>query len=279
MIYFDDIQLGEKYVSRGRTITEADIVGFAGLTGDWYELHVNKEVAKNSPFGERIAHGMLVLSIATGLITPYDKALIAFYGMDKVRFVGDPVAFVVAETLAQARDAAEAVELDIEPLQAVIDEHPDVLNHNVETVPRLYPLVRPQAVYERSLELLGRVAEWGKDTRSLLCEAPGGPFRQKTPGVFSPLPKSGLMVGLGETHDEVAAAMRDLRAAGCEALTIGQYLRPSPEHLPVERFVPPEEFEAYQQEAKALGFSAVAAGPFVRSSYHADELLADVSRG
>ena len=88
MIYFDDIQLGEKYVSRGRTITEADIVGFAGLTGDWYELHVNKEVAKNSPFGERIAHGMLVLSIATGLITPYDKALIAFYGMDKVRFVG-----------------------------------------------------------------------------------------------------------------------------------------------------------------------------------------------
>ena len=88
MIYFDDVQMGQKIVTRGRTITEADIVMFAALSGDWYELHVNKEFAKNMPFGERIAHGMLVLSIATGFITPYETAVIAFYGMDKVRFVG-----------------------------------------------------------------------------------------------------------------------------------------------------------------------------------------------
>ncbi len=142
-------------------------------------------------------------------------------------------------------------------LRRVLAARPDVCNHNVETVPRLYPLVRPQAVYERSLELLCRVADYGH-------------------GI---LPKSGLMVGLGETHDEVAAVMRDLRAAGCEALTIGQYLRPSPEHLPVERFVPPEEFEAYHEEAEALGFSAVAAGPFVRSSYHAEALLTEIGQG
>ena len=171
-----------------------------------------------------------------------------------------------AATIAAIRAASEATVEVLTPdfqgswdcLRRVLEARPDVYNHNVETVPRLYSLVRPQAVYERSLELLRRVAEW----------------REKTPGVFFALPKSGLMVGLGETHDEVAAVMWDLRRAGCEALTIGQYLRPSPEHLPVERFVPPEEFEAYQQEAEALGFSAVAAGPFVRSSYHADVMLA-----
>lgn len=133
----------------------------------------------------------------------------------------------------------------------VLEARPDVYNHNVETVPRLYPLVRPQAAYERSLDLLGLVAERGRGS----------------------LPKSGLMVGLGESHDEVVDVMRDLRRLGCEALTVGQYLRPSPAHLAVERFVPPEEFETYTEEAKALGFAAVAAGPFVRSSYHADALL------
>ncbi|HUT37439.1 MAG TPA: lipoyl synthase [Planctomycetota bacterium] len=145
---------------------------------------------------------------------------------------------------------------DRDCLRRVLEARPDVYNHNIETVPRLYPRVRPQAVYERSLELLARVADHGQ-------------------GI---LPKSGLMVGLGETHNEMAAVIWDLRRAGCEALTIGQYLRPSPEHLPVERFVPPEEFDAYREEAEAMGFSAVAAGAFVRSSYHADAMLTEIGQ-
>lgn len=140
-------------------------------------------------------------------------------------------------------------------VRRVLEARPEVFNHNVETVPRLYPRVRPQAVYARSLEVLRFAAEAGR-------------------GVVA---KSGLMVGLGESHAEVLAVMRSLREAGCRALTVGQYLRPSPHHLPIERFVPPEEFETYQHEAEALGFDAVAAGPFVRSSYHADALAAGLA--
>jgi len=88
MLYFEDFEVGQKIITRGRTISEADITMFAALSGDWYELHVNEEVAKKSFFGGRIAHGFLVLSIASGFVTPYDVALIAFYGMDKVRFTG-----------------------------------------------------------------------------------------------------------------------------------------------------------------------------------------------
>lgn len=168
-----------------------------------------------------------------------------------------------AATIRAVRDACDASIEVLTPdflgredcLDRVLAAGPDVCNHNVETVPRLYPLVRPQAAYERSLRLLARVAERGG-------------------GIVA---KSGLMVGLGETHEEVMAVMRDLRGANCEAVTIGQYLRPSPAHLPVERFVPPEEFDAYRREAEALGFAAVAAGPFVRSSYHAEALLDGLS--
>jgi len=139
----------------------------------------------------------------------------------------------------------------LEALDRVLDARPDVFNHNVETVPRLYPQVRPEASYDRSLEVLRRAAERGGGT----------------------LAKSGLMVGLGESTDEVRAVVRDLRRAGCEMLTIGQYLRPSEAHLPVERFVTPDEFEAYRAFAEEVGFAAVASGPFVRSSYEADSLL------
>ncbi len=135
-------------------------------------------------------------------------------------------------------------------LGCVLDAGPDVFNHNVETVPRLYPRVRPQADYRRSLGVLGYARQRG-------CGA---------------VTKSGLMVGLGERRDEVLAVMNDLRSVGCDALTIGQYLSPSSEHLPVERFVLPEEFETYRNDAEALGFVGVAAGPFVRSSYHAEAL-------
>ena len=137
-----------------------------------------------------------------------------------------------------------------EALQAVLDARPDVLNHNIETVPRLYATVRPQASYRRSLQLLSRVKEY----------APGLPI------------KSGLMLGLGESSEEVRATLKDLIDAGCRILTLGQYLQPSKAHLPVERFVPPEEFEKWRQVAIEIGFSEVASGPFVRSSYHAKEL-------
>jgi lipoic acid synthetase len=135
-------------------------------------------------------------------------------------------------------------------LQTVLDAHPDVLNHNIETVPRLYPIVRPQARYRRSLQLLSRVQKY----------APGLPI------------KSGLMLGLGESFEEIRSTLKDLIDAGCRILTLGQYLRPSKAHLPVKRFVPPAEFENWKHTALEMGFSEVASGPFVRSSYHAREL-------
>ena len=134
-------------------------------------------------------------------------------------------------------------------LATVLSARPTVLNHNVETVRRLYPLVRFQARYERSLELLKRAADW-------------------TPHIPT---KTGFMLGLGEERDEVTELLEDLRAADVDLLTVGQYLRPSAKHLPVARYVPPDEFESIKDEALALGFRHVESGPMVRSSYHADE--------
>ncbi len=134
-------------------------------------------------------------------------------------------------------------------LADVVKAKPFVLNHNIETVPRLYRRARPKARYERSLELIERVKDIDPDM----------------------LTKSGMMVGLGESQDEVFGVMADLRAHGCDLLTIGQYLRPTPQHLPVERFWPPEEYEPLRQKGAELGFLHVEAGPLVRSSYHAHE--------
>jgi len=136
-------------------------------------------------------------------------------------------------------------------LDVVIDARPDIFNHNIETIERLYPQVRPQANYAQSLSVLGYV----KSSGSGICT------------------KSGMMVGLGEGNDEVTAACRDLRDAGCDILTIGQYLRPSAAHLPMARFVTPEEFEDYRRRAVEMGFLSVASGPFVRSSYNAKEVF------
>jgi lipoic acid synthetase len=126
---------------------------------------------------------------------------------------------------------------------------PDVMNHNLETVPRLYKHARPGADYANSLRLLKQ-------------------FRARVPGVPT---KSGLMLGLGETNEEILDVMRDLRAHDIEMLTLGQYLQPSAHHLPVERYVEPAVFEQFAADAKALGFSHAACGPLVRSSYHADQ--------
>lgn len=131
-------------------------------------------------------------------------------------------------------------------LEIVIQATPDILNHNTETVSRLYSTVRPQGKYERTLELLKRAKEGGMVT------------------------KSGLMVGLGETSDEVLEVMSDLRDVECDILTIGQYLQPSAKHLPVERYVPPEEFRMWKERGLAMGFKHVESGPLVRSSYHAE---------
>ena len=136
-------------------------------------------------------------------------------------------------------------------LKVVLDSAPTILNHNVETVPRLYPEVRPQANYERSIGLLMKA-------------------KAAAPGVFT---KSGLMVGLGETRPEVIEVMQDLRKADCDFLTIGQYLQPSPQHHAVIRFVTPAEFAEYKRIGEEKGFQFVASAPFVRSSFHAAEAL------
>jgi len=137
-------------------------------------------------------------------------------------------------------------------MKTVMDARPDVLNHNTETVPRLYRQVRLGARYERSLEMLA----WAKEL------SPATPV------------KSGLMLGLGETEDEVLQVMRDLRAHSVDILTLGQYLRPSPKHLPIVRYVSPDEFAGLKRAGIEMGFGHVEAGPLVRSSYHADESLA-----
>jgi lipoic acid synthetase len=148
----------------------------------------------------------------------------------------------------------------------------DILNHNVETVPRLYPAVRPQADYRRSLRILDAARRLGAAAQSGAAEA-ADPVDAVDAVGKRLWTKSGLMLGLGEMREELPEVFADLRAAGCDILTIGQYLAPSSRHHPVVRFIPPEEFDEIRGQALALGFAAVAAGPFVRSSYHAEEVF------
>lgn len=140
----------------------------------------------------------------------------------------------------------------LEALKKVVSARPEVINHNLETVPRLYPRVRPLADYQRSLELLAGVKDFD-------------------PGIVT---KSGLMLGLGETHEEVVQVMQDLREARCDLLTLGQYLPPSPQQYPLARYVSPEEFNELEARGKRLGFVEVASAPLVRSSFKAAELYA-----
>jgi len=172
----------------------------------------------------------------------------------------DGGADIFAETVRRIRSLSPGttVELlvpdfmgDWGALAKVMASGPEVLAHNVETVPRLYPRVRPKARYERSLELLRRAKEMA-------------------PAVIT---KSGLMVGLGETKHELLRTFEDLVDAGVDVLTVGQYLRPGPRYLPVLRFYHPEEFDSLRQDALALGFRHVEAGPLVRSSYHAERAV------
>lgn len=166
----------------------------------------------------------------------------------------DGGAEVFVDTIRQIRHLIPTCTIEVlipdfegnyEALQAIVKETPEIVNHNIETVRRLFPSIRPQGKYDRSLELLDRAKRLGART------------------------KSGLIVGMGETLEEASDVMRDLRAAGCDIMTIGQYLQPTKQHLPVNRFYHPDEFAALKEEGLAMGFHHVESGPLVRSSYHA----------
>ncbi len=178
----------------------------------------------------------------------------------------DGGAFIFAQCVRQIRSRSPECKVELlipdfqgnwDALASTMDAGPDTLNHNIETVRRVFRRVRPKGDYDQSLELLRRVKEL-------------------SPGTVT---KSGMMVGLGETWDELVDTMRDLRSVDCDLLTIGQYLRPSQKHAPVTKWYTPAEFDELRMEGEALGFHHVASGPLVRSSYHADEQHETATRG
>jgi len=171
----------------------------------------------------------------------------------------DGGAAIFAETIRQTRQLSPNCTIEVlipdfegneAAIAAVCAEKPEILNHNIETARRLFPTIRPQGKYQRSIELLGKAKQWGMRT------------------------KSGLILGMGETMDEAREVMRDLRSVGCDIMTIGQYLQPTRQHLPVARFYDPSEFAMLKEEGMALGFTHVESGPLVRSSYHAEQQVA-----
>ena len=184
-----------------------------------------------------------------------DYAVITSVNRDEL---SDGGASLFAETIERIRSLIPACKIevlipdfkgDFKSLLTVLRARPDVLNHNIETVPRLYSKVRPQADYEQSLELIQRAKDFGSVT------------------------KSGMMVGLGEETDEVYKVLEDLKQNGCDIATIGQYLQPTKNHLKVKRYVEPLEFAEYKAFGTVLGFTAIESGPLVRSSYHAKDVL------
>ncbi len=194
---------------------------------------------------QRIAEAIKTLNLRHAVITSVNRDDLADGGAE-----------VFAETLRQIHLFTPNCTVEIlipdfqgqqQDVSTVINEKPDILNHNIETVPRLFPSIRPQGKYARSLKVLQWAQEMGART------------------------KSGLIVGLGETDKEVLQVIQDLRSVGCKMLTLGQYLRPTLEHAPVERYYTPEEFEQFKEAALALGFAHVESGPMVRSSYHAEQ--------
>jgi len=217
--------------------------GFCNIKTGWPN-HVDLD----EPF--RVAESVRKLELRHAVITSVDR--------DDLE---DGGAFIFRNTIDEIRKSSPNCTIEIlipdfkgeeKSFEIILNSPPDILNHNLETIERLYHAVRPQAKYKRSLDLIS----W---------------FKQKKLRT-----KSGIMVGIGETKDEVLALMKDLHNAGCDIMTIGQYLQPTKEHLPVDRFVTPEEFQIYFNEGKKLGFLAVESGPLVRSSYHADKHARDL---
>jgi lipoic acid synthetase len=200
----------------------------------------------------RVAAAVATLKLRYAVITSVNR--------DELR---DGGAAVWAETIKQVRQQSPETKIEVlipdfcgnwGSLTTVLEAKPDVLNHNIETVPRLYLKVRPQGKFERSLELLDRAKRAGFVT------------------------KSGIMLGLGETDDEVIEVMKEWRSVNCDLITLGQYMQPTPNHLAIERFVPPSKFEHFQEIGISMGFRNVFSGPLVRSSYHADEQAAQAVR-
>mgnify|MGYP005841888157 CR=1 FL=1 len=197
----------------------------------------------------RVARAVQAMGVAHAVVTSVNRDDLP-----------DGGAGVFAETIRRIRRLSPGATVEVlipdfmgdwDALATVLRARPDVLNHNTETVPRLYRRVRPKARYERSLELLRRA-------------------KAMDPAVIT---KSGLMVGLGETRQELFQVFADLADAGVDALTVGQYLRPGPRYLPVVRYYTPEEFDTLRVDALALGFRYVEAGPLVRSSYRAERIV------
>jgi lipoic acid synthetase len=196
---------------------------------------------------ERVAEAVAYLDLRHAVITSVNRDELPDGGAE-----------IFAATIRGIRERCPETSIEVlipdfegnwEALALVLDAGPDILNHNIESIARLYKIVRPQAKYPRSLELLRR-------------------SKVAAPGVLT---KSGMMLGVGEETEEVLQAMADLRAVGCDILTLGQYLRPSLQHIPIRRYVPPEEFAALKEAGLKMGFLHVESGPLVRSSYHADE--------
>jgi lipoic acid synthetase len=196
---------------------------------------------------EHLAHAVDSLELAYVVVTSVDRDDLPDFGAG---------AFAATVSAIHARRPSCRVEVLIPdfqgqeaPLRTVLDARPDILNHNTETVPRLYRTARPGGRYPRALDLLDRARRWAPDIPT----------------------KTGLMVGLGETREEIVDVLRDLRAVDCQILTVGQYLRPSIAHLPMDRYYTPDEFREIKTIALDLGFGHVESGPLVRSSYHAHE--------
>jgi lipoic acid synthetase len=192
----------------------------------------------------RVAEAVKLLGVRHAVITSVNR--------DELY---DGGAQIFAETIRQIRTTTPDTKVEVLipdfkgdefALNIVLDAFPDILNHNVETVPRLYPTVRAQADYQRSLELLNRAKRRGFIT------------------------KTGLILGIGERTEEVIEVLKDLRSINCDILTLGQYLQPTKEHLPVDRFVHPDEFKILKETGLQMGFEHVESGPLVRSSYHAE---------
>lgn len=196
---------------------------------------------------ERVASAVALMNL--------DHAVVTSVTRDDLE---DGGASVFAETVREVRKKCPKATIELlipdmlgsrSSLDTVCDQRPDVLDHNVETVPRLYATVRPQADYRRSLEVVEHAKRCGLTT------------------------KSGMMLGLGETEKEVIDVMADLREVGCDIVTLGQYLQPTKNHLPVQRWVTPEEFWRYRKKASGLGFTHCESGPLIRSSYHAERAV------
>ncbi|HXH08066.1 MAG TPA: lipoyl synthase [Vicinamibacterales bacterium] len=202
----------------------------------------------------RVAEAVRALGLRYAVVTSVDRDDLPDFGASAfaatIRAIRARVPSCRVEVLIPDFQGSDA------SLRAVLDARPDVLNHNVETVPRLYRTARPGGRYARAIELLARARRLAPDIPT----------------------KSGLMVGLGERWEEILDVLRDLRQAGCAIVTIGQYLRPSPAHLPMARYYHPDEFAELKRVGLAMGFAHVEAGPLVRSSYHAHE-QADAAAG